>query len=98
MSRARSFLGVLQAMDILTPERLERMKQHAAKTGAARALRALQAYDEAVRAYKAGTGKPLALARAHAELLAALEQNGREVRGVASRLAALFQSAREPKR
>lgn len=96
--RARGILGVLQALDVLTPERLERIKRHAEKTGAARVLRALKAYDEAVREYKAGRGKPLALARAHAELLAALEQNADEVRGVASQLVALFRSARAPKR
>jgi hypothetical protein len=98
MNRARGILGVLQGLDLLTPERLERIKRSAEKTGAARVLRALKAYDDAVRAYKAGQAKPLALARAHAELVSALEQNANEVRGVASHLVALFRSARAPKR
>ena len=97
MNRTRTVLGVLQALDVLTPERLERIKRSAEKTGAARVLRAIQTYDEVVRAYKAGQAKPLALARAHAELVAALEQNANEVRGVASHLVALFRSVRGPK-
>lgn len=91
-------LGVLQALDVLTPERLERIRRHAEKTGAARVLRALKAYDDVVRRYKLRQAKPLELARAHAELVGALEQNANEVRGVASQLVALFRSARAPKR
>lgn len=101
MSRARGVrgvLGVLQALDILTPERLARIQRHATKTGAARVLRALETYDDAVKRYKLRQARPMELARAHAELLAALEQNAREVRGVASQLAALFRSAPGPKR
>lgn len=98
MPRARGLLGVLEALDVLTPERLERIKRHAAKTGAARVLRAVKAYDDVVQRYKLRQAKPLELARAHAELLAALEQNATEVRGVASQLVALFRSARGPSR
>lgn len=98
MSRARGVLGVLQALDVLTPERLERIKRHAEKTGAARVLRALREYDDVVKRYKLRQAKPLELARAHSELLAALEQNAEEVRGVATQLVALFRSARAPKR
>lgn len=82
----RSLLGVLQAMDMLTPERLQRLKQHAERTGAARVLRALKNYDDVVRRYKLRQARPLELATAHAELLAAMEQNASEVRGVAGAL------------
>lgn len=98
MTRARGVLGVLQALDVLTPERLERIKRHAERTGAARVLRALRTYDDVVKRYKLRQARPLELAHAHAELLAALEQNAEEVRGVATQLVALFRSARAPKR
>lgn len=95
---ARGLLGVLEAMEILTPAKLERFRRRAEKTGAVRAANAIRAYQQVTADYKAGKAKPLALAHAHAELLQALEQNGREVRGVFSRLADVFQSARGAKR
>lgn len=95
---AKGMLGVLEALDVLTPERLERLKKQAAKTGAARVLRAVKEYDRVVQAYKRREAKPLELARAHGELLAALEQNGEEVRGVASLIVSVFRSALAPKR
>lgn len=98
MPRARGVLGLLESMDILTPERLERLQRRAEKTGAVRVAKAAKAYDEAIKEYKQGRAKPLALARAHGELVAALEQNGRDVRGVFSRLAAFFGSGPGPKR
>lgn len=98
MTRARGLLGVLEALEVLTPERLERLARHASRTGAARVLRAVKDYDATVTRYKLRQAKPLELARAHAELVAALEQNAREVRGTASQLVALFRSARGPSR
>lgn len=98
MSRVREMLGVLEALDVLTPERLERIKRNAAKTGAARVLRALQAYDQAVTAYKQGRARPLALAHAHAELMAAMEQSAGEIRSIASQLIAVLRSVRGPMR
>ena len=95
---AKGMLGVLEALDVLTPERLERIKRQAAKTGAARVLRAVKEYDRIVQSYKRREAKPLELARAHGELLAALEQNGSEVRGVASLIANAFRSVLGPKR
>jgi hypothetical protein len=95
---ARGLLGVLEALDVLTPERLERIKRRAAQTGAARVARAAKAYDQVVGDYKQRKAKPMALAHAHAELMAALEQNADEVRGVFSQLVNVFRSARGPKR
>lgn len=98
MPRARGLLGLLEAMDILTPERLERLQRRAAKTGAVRVARAARAYNEAVAEYKAGRAKPLALAHAHAELVAALEQNAKEVHGLVSRIGAFLQSGASTRR
>ena len=95
---ARGLLGLLEAMDILTPQRLERLQRRAAKTGAARVARAAKAYNDVVAEYKAGRAKPFALAHAHAELVAALEQNAKECHRVASRLAAFFRSAPSARR
>lgn len=88
--RPRSIVGVLQALEILTPENLERLRASAEKTGAARVIRAVVDYQEAADAYKRRRARPLELARCHVELMQALEQNADELRGVAGALVKLF--------
>lgn len=95
---ARGLLGLLEAMDILTPERLERLQRRAAKTGAVRVARAARAYNDVVAEYKAGRAKPFALAHAHAELVAALEQNANECHRLVSRIRAFLRSGASTRR
>ncbi len=94
MGGIREAAKVLRALGVLTPERVERIKAKASATGAARAVRAAAAYQQTVSNYKEGRAKPLELASAHDELLAALEQNGDEFQAAVSQLAALFRSSR----
>lgn len=98
MGQLRETAEVLRALGVLTPERVERIKAKAAATGAARVVRAATAYQQTVSDYKEGRAKPLELASVHAELLAALEQNGTEFQAAISQLAALFRSSRGSKR
>ena len=98
--KLREAARVLEAIGVLTPERVESLRAKARTTGAARAVRAAAAYQQVVADYKRGRVKPLELASAHDELLAALRQNGDEVQAAVKYLADLFGAprTRSPKR